>query len=216
MIRPLRLDRNRLHELGDLVVHRVCRTKRQDVSRVPREQEQAQAVDALRVALVGRSDVCDALRACWYRNPAFSSALMEESLRSRFGPDCDVRLITALVARIRASRDGPVGAFPSREAEAVIRANLGELALLDAVDPARFSYAELGIAVLGRLFEEWRPGPEEVDDLFGRAEQVRHDMAEGSPLVAQAEETWYAAGMPDSPFSGPYAAGPHGSSEVAP
>lgn len=133
---------------------------------------------------------------------------MEESVRLRFGPGCDVRLITGFVARVRTSRGGPMGAFPSREVEAVIRAHLGELALLDAVDPARFSYPELGIAVLDGLFEEWRPSSVEVDDLFGRAEQVRRDMTEGSPLVAQAEERWYAAGMPDSPFAGPADSGP--------
>jgi hypothetical protein len=184
------------------------------VSRVPRGQEQAHAVDALRLALVGESGVGDALRVCWYRDPAFSSALMGESLRLRFRPGCDVRLITAFVARIRASRDVPAGAFPSREVEAVIRGNLGELALLEAVDPARFSYPELGIAVLGRLFEEWRPSPGEVDDLFGRALWVRHDMAEGSALVAEAEERWYESGMPDSPFARPSDAKPPVSEET--
>ncbi len=129
--------------------------------------------------------------------------LMEEALRLRFGPDCNVRLITAFVARIRDSRGDPPGGFPSRETEALIRANLGELALLDAVDPGRLSYAEFGVAILDNLFQEWRPDPAAAADLFERAGKVRREMDEGSPLVAQAEEEWFEGGMPDSPFAAP-------------
>ncbi len=168
-----------------------------------REQAKADAVAALRRALAGGADASAALRACWYRNPAFSSALMEEALRLRFGSGCEIRLITAFVARIRASRDGPPGGFPSREAEALIRANLGELAMFDAVDPGRFSYAEIGFAVLERLFVEWQRSPEEADDLLGRAATVRREMDDVSPLVAQGEKDWFEAGMPESPFAAP-------------
>jgi len=168
-----------------------------------REHLEAQAVDALRLALASGQGVGEALRTCWFRHPAFASALMEESLRLRFGPGCDVRLITAFIARLRVFRGGPPGGFPSREAGALIRTCLGELALLDAVDPSRFSYAEIGVAVLGRLFEEWRPRPEQVDDLFASAEAVQREVVDGSPLVARAVDDWFAAGMPDSPFAAP-------------
>jgi hypothetical protein len=168
----------------------------------------AEAIGALQLALVSDHGVGDALRVCWHQDPAFSSALMEESVRLRFGTGCNVRLITAFVARIRTSRDGPAGAFPSREAEALIRANLGELALLDAVDPARFNYPELGITIMGKLFEEWRPSPREVEDLFEYAKAIRRQMTEVSPLVALGEEGWIAAGMPGSPFAAPSSSPP--------
>jgi len=168
-----------------------------------REQVKAEAVAAFRRALVNGERVGDALRACWYRNPAFSSALMEQALRLRFGPGCDVRLITTFVARIRASRGGPTGGFPSREAEAIIRAYLGEVAFFDAVDPGQVNYVELAITILGRLFLEWAPGTAEVDDLFERAATVRREMDGVSPLVAQREEDWFEAGMPESPFAAP-------------
>jgi hypothetical protein len=170
-----------------------------------REQVKAEAAAGLRVALLSIHSVGDAVRACWYRNPSFASALMVESLRLRFGEGCDVRLITAFVARIRAAQGGPPGAFPSREAEALIRAYLGELALLDAVDPATFSYPDLGIAVLDRLFEEWQPTAAEVSDLFDRTAAVQHQMTVLLPELELAEEGWFAAGLPDSPLAAPSA-----------
>jgi hypothetical protein len=166
-----------------------------------RKRIQEEAVGTLRNAVALGREINEPLRACWYRDTAFATALLVVSLGQRFGPSSDIRLITAFVARIRAARGGPTGAFPSREAEALIRGYLGELAMLDHVDPAKFSYAELGIATLGRLLEEWRPSPEEVDDLFARAGAVRWEMAERFPQIAEAEDDWFASGMPDSPFA---------------
>ena len=166
-----------------------------------RKQVQEEAVGALHNALAVGQEFSEALRGCWYRDTAFATALLVVSLGQRFGPGSDIRLITAFVARIRAARGGPTGAFPSREAEALIRGYLGEVAMLDHVDPAKFSYAELGIAILGRLFEEWRPSPDEVGDLFARTNAVRREMADSFPQIAQAEDDWFASGMPDSPFA---------------
>lgn len=168
-----------------------------------RELVKAEAVSALRLALATGQGVGDALRACWYRHPTFATALMTESLMQRFGPGCDVRLITAFIARLRDSRGGPPGGFPSREAEALIRGYLGELELLDSVDPGQISYPEVGVGVLGGLFQEWRPSPGEVDDLLARAETVLRRAADSSALVNRAEEDWFESGMPDSPFAGP-------------
>lgn len=98
--------------------------------------------------------VADALRGCWYRSPVFAATLFTESVRLRFGKGCDVRVITRFVSRIGSAH--PVGGlgFPSREAEALIRGCLGEPAMFAEVHPGQFSYPEIGIAVLARLFEE--------------------------------------------------------------
>jgi hypothetical protein len=44
--------------------------------------------------------------------------------------------------------------FPAREAEALIRAALGEKFLLESVHPDDFSYPEIEISVLAGLFQE--------------------------------------------------------------
>ena len=59
---------------------------------------------------------------------------------------------------------------------------------------------ELRMAMPAGL-HEWRPSPAQVAVLFARAEGVRQEMAESFPQWAQAEEEWYRAGMPDSPFA---------------
>lgn len=53
-----------------------------------------------------------------------------------------------------------------------IRATLGEVALLEEVDPGQFSYPEIGIAILGRLFAEWEPSDADVESLFRLTESV--------------------------------------------
>ncbi|HEY1919862.1 MAG TPA: hypothetical protein VGH27_30185 [Streptosporangiaceae bacterium] len=165
-----------------------------------------EAVNALRRALQDAATAGDALRWCWYRNPMFSSALFTEAVQQFFGPGCDVRVITRFVARIASSRPPTGVGFASREAEAFIRAMLGEVALLDEVHPAQFSYAELGIAVLERLFAEWRPGSAELDALFARAESVGIAAQEVDSTLRPAESDWFAAGMHESPFAFPTSA----------
>jgi len=173
-----------------------------------RDSVKAGAVAALRAALIDGEGVAEALRGCWYRNPLFASTLLSESVRLRFARDCDVRLITGFIARIRSSRRAVPLGFPSREAEALIRACLGEVALLEAVDPSVLSYPELGIAILGRLFEEWRPGGAEVRSLFQQVDAALPAMHELFPGLGPGEEDWFAAGMHESPFAALVGEGP--------
>jgi hypothetical protein len=165
----------------------------------------AEAVRDLRVALENAGTAGDAMRACWYRNPLFSSALFIEAVQQFFGPGCDIRVITSFVARIASSRPATGIGFASREAEAFIRAVLGEVALLEEVHPAQFSYAELGIAILERLFAEWRPDRSELDALFARAETVNLAGRDLDFTLDPAENEWFAAGMHESPFAFPLA-----------
>lgn len=170
-----------------------------------RERVKAEAVADLRAALSDGTDVAAALRSCWYRHPLFASTLMGEAVRLRFEPGCDVRLVTRFVARMRAGYDGKADNFPRREAEAVIRACLGELELLDAVPPSRFSYPELGIAILGGLFQEWQPGDLEIADLFLQVDQALQAVIWGFPELESNEDDWFALGMHISPFAAPLA-----------
>jgi hypothetical protein len=169
--------------------------------RPDRDVIKAEAMSALRSALVQRAGVAGALRACWYKHPLLASTLLTQSVQRRFASDCDIRLITGLVSRIRsAQRPGSPG-FPGGEAEALIRVALGEVALLDAVDPGKFSYPEIGIAILGRLFAEWEPGGAEVKSLFQQTESVLEGTREVCPELGFGEEDWFAAGMHESPFA---------------
>jgi hypothetical protein len=161
------------------------------------------AVAGLRAALIGGAGVGEALRLCCYRHPSFMSTLLTESVRERFGPNCDIRDITRFVARVAAGRDPAQLGFPRREAEAVIRAVLGELNFLDEVDPAQFSYIEIGIAVMTQLFAEWRPDPVEMASLFARAEAVLAEARAMSPVMDEVERDWQASDMPNSPFAFP-------------
>lgn len=174
------------------------------------DQVQADAIRALRKALLHGDGVADSLRGCWYRSPVFASTLFTESVRQRFGKGCDVRVITRFVSRIRSAH--PVGGlnFPSREAEALIRAALGEPAMFAEVHPGEFSYPEIGIAILARLFEEWQPGRAEVESLFDRVEGVALAARRQSPKLGPAEEDWFAAGMHESPFAAPTRSGEDG------
>lgn len=166
--------------------------------------EKDEAVAGLRSALLAGAGVADALRACWYGHPLFASALLGESVRLRFDRDADIRLVTRFVSRIRQSRRIDDSGSPSREAEAVVRACLGEVELLEAVDPSVFSYQELGIAICTRLFEEWQPGRAEVESLLGQVESALLAMSEVSPVLQAQEDAWFAAGMHLSPFALPW------------
>jgi hypothetical protein len=80
--------------------------------------------------------------------------------------------------------------------------------LFDAVHPGQFSYPEIGIAVLDRLFLEWRPDGAEIDTIFRRVYEVQAAVHELSPELGSAEDDWFAAGMHESPFAGPMPAWP--------
>ena len=99
------------------------------------EEVKAAAIDGLRAALAAAVGVPEALRACWYRNPSFSSALFTEAVRHFFGAAADIQAVTRMVSRIRPGEPG----FPRREVEAVIRAALGETMFFDLVHPGQFS-----------------------------------------------------------------------------
>lgn len=168
-----------------------------------REEVKAAAITGLRTALISGAGAPGAVRASWYRNPEFSSVLFTEALKRFFGESPDIRAITGFVSRIR---PGEVG-FPRREAEAVVRASLGETMFFDCVHPGQFSYMEIGIAVLDRLFLEWRPSGAEIDSMFGRVREVQAAVDERSPELAPAVDDWFAAGMHESPFAFPLDAG---------
>jgi hypothetical protein len=166
-----------------------------------RETIKADAVVALRTALVTGEGIGQAVRWCWYRNPMFAAALFTETVRARFPADCDVRELTRFIVRHWAVGSPAAAGFPAREAEALLRGTLGEVALLDEVHPGRFSYPELGSALLGALLGEWRPGSAEVYDLFGRAEGTLQAGQELSPGLGPAEEDWFSVGMHESPLA---------------
>lgn len=84
-----------------------------------------------------------------------------------------------------------------------MRACLGEVALLEAVDPGVFNYPEIGIALQNRLFAEWRPGQGEVDSLFAQVELALPAMHAMFPHLRPGEDEWFAAGMHASPFATP-------------
>lgn len=159
----------------------------------------ALAVRELRAALTGPGRVDAALRACCYRSPLFFAGLFHESMIERFGKDCDIRKITAFVARIR-DASGPEAGFPSREAEAYIRAMLGDGLMAEQLDPYAVAYPEIAIAVITRLLAEWQPSADEVTALLARSEAFAAERGR-QPLLAEVENLWFAAGMPDSPFA---------------
>lgn len=124
----------------------------------------------LLAALTGTGQVHAALRACCYRNPMFFAGLFHESMAERFGEACGICRIAAFVARIHDAR-GPRGCrVPSREAEALIRAMLGDGLVSEQVDPYTVSYPEIAIAVMTRLLAEWQPNVGEVTALMARSE----------------------------------------------
>jgi hypothetical protein len=61
--------------------------------------------------------------------------------------------------------------------------------LLDEVPPSKFSYPEIGIAILGGLFAEWQPDGAEVESLFQQAESVLAGTREMYPELGPGEET---------------------------
>jgi len=159
------------------------------------------AITTLRAALVSGVGVAEALRQCWYRNPLFGVAVFIEAVRARFRADDDVRLLTAFITRHWPGGGSGVAAFPVREAEALMRSALGEVGLMEDVHPGRFSYPEICIGLLSALFQKWRPGAGEVADLLVRAEGSVRGAHELSSDLSGAEDSWFAAGMHESPFA---------------
>jgi tetratricopeptide (TPR) repeat protein len=160
----------------------------------------AEAVEVLRTALLSGHDIGGAVRWCYYRNPAFCTALFAVSVRRWFAPDRDIRDITDFTARIKESRPADMVAFPAMEAEAYIRFMRGETYLFDDMDPEAIAYSEITVAVLTALFEEWRPRSDEVADLLEQAASHVPTLTESSP-TKQMIDDWYEIGMHMSPLA---------------
>jgi hypothetical protein len=147
--------------------------------------------------------VGDAVRWAFYRNPTFMFALFPAALGRRFGWGADVGEVTAFVSRVASVHDGDAAAsFPAREAELLIRMSLGETGLVEEID-MDLNHVEIAIAVIDRLFAEWPPGPVEVEQLFGEAQEASDFVGDVDPDVAQAISSWFAGGMHASPFAYP-------------
>jgi hypothetical protein len=175
-----------------------------------RDEDKASAIAALRAALIAGGPIDAPLRACYYRHPMFCGALLSEAFRQRFaGPD-SVREVARFIARLRINWPQAGPGFPYREAEAMIRGMLGDFERFEHVQPGDFSYPEIGIALLGRLFAEWQPGPAAVDSLFPRVEEVAAAAADLEPGLRDAEDQWFEAGMDRSPFAMPFSDTPPG------
>jgi hypothetical protein len=168
-----------------------------------RDADKDDAVGRLRSALVSGQGVDDAMRWCWYQNPLFSSALLSESLREWFGAGCDIQVITRFIERVKHSHPAGMVSFPGREAEALIRASLGDHALLQEVSADGMNFPEIAISLLSRLFREWRPTSREVDLLFGQAQEISDALWATSPSLLDDERNWFEAGMHRSPFAYP-------------
>jgi len=70
----------------------------------------------------------------------------------------------------------------------VIRVVLGEEELLQEMPALKMNGEEILIAVLAQLFEEWRPEPDEVDDLFTMTGAVAAEAAEQADLVPSSQD----------------------------
>src|SRR5258708_11963463 len=113
-------------------------------------------------------------------------------MRNRFGPQPDIRNITSFLAGIRTTKnEGSAAGFPYREAEAMIRAVLGEVFLLDSVHPGKYSYPEIGITVVTGFLEEGRLSLNEWESLLKRAQLLVENGFELAPELAFAEDDWF-------------------------
>ena len=147
------------------------------------------SIQALRTQILARTGLAQAIETAFSADAGFCCALVQESVRQRFGDDCDLREVTAFVARAAAlaKQDGPP-AFPPREAEAVIRMSLGEPELLNVVDVTAFDMGVVVVGVLGGLFAQWDLSESELDDLLARAAAAAALVAELAPGLARALE----------------------------
>jgi hypothetical protein len=129
------------------------------------DEVKAEAVSSLRGALISRSGVAKALRWCWYRNPVFPRRCSPNLCGDGSAKDATCGCSLALWRGPEPCSRKEV-LFPSREAEALLRFALGEVALLDAVDPDLLSYPEIAIVVLDQIFREWQPDQGHVEHLL--------------------------------------------------
>jgi len=83
----------------------------------------------------------------------------------------------------------------------VIRVALGEVSYVGYANPDNFSYPEIMIAVLSTMLAEWRPGPDEIGEVFEKASILLAERMAQVPELAEAERLWFAAKMPESPFA---------------
>ena len=91
------------------------------------------AVAGLRATLLAGAGIEQALWRLESCYPSFWLALFTGVLQRWFGPGCDVRKVTAFTARV-ARRQAEAGVlFDARQAEALIRVALGEVALVSAL-----------------------------------------------------------------------------------
>jgi tetratricopeptide (TPR) repeat protein len=143
----------------------------------------------LRAHLLSQAGLIPAIDAVFAEDPGFCSALLTETVRQRFAEDCDIRDVTAFVARAaaRAQRDGPA-AFRSREAEAVIRIALGESELMDELDITGFDLAAVVTGALAEAFAEWQPLAIDLDDLLARAGAVAAWIAQVAPPLGRPHD----------------------------
>ena len=180
----------------------------------------AEAVSRLRAALLSGEAVSDAVRWACYRNPVFTVTLFAAAVDRRFGPRPDADEISAFVRRAGWAAGGDASAgFPAHEAELLIRMSLGELGLVSDID-AGLNHTEIVVTVLDRLFAEWSIGPYEVQELFAQAMTAADFAEDVDPDVAQADRSWFAAGMHASSFAHPLEravpGAPGGHPDVAP
>lgn len=150
---------------------------------------QHRTIQALRAQILGPASLVSALEATFSADPGFCCAMVQESVRQRFGAGCDIRDVTGFVARAAAlaKQDGPAG-FPRREAEAVIRMSLGEPELLNALDLPGLDMGVVVVGVLAGLFAEWELSESELDVLLVRATELAALIAKMMPGVVRPLE----------------------------
>jgi tetratricopeptide (TPR) repeat protein len=152
------------------------------------------AQSTLRAVLAAGSGTEESLRRAFHRDPEFCLNLLSAVVDRRFGEGCDVRAITAFTAQVRAKRPG----FPALEAEQVIRWVLGEERLGPEIDWAAENYTEVFVAVLARLFDDWRPSQAELEELFRlTGEQAAGARAIVADLVPSLAGPAGARALPD-------------------
>lgn len=125
---------------------------------------------ALRMALISGTNLAATIRQSSYHDLLFAVHVFTESVRRRFGPDCDIRDVTRFTARIKAAQPG--AGYRPRDAELMIRAALGEYALVRDIDMERIGVLDIVIAVLEGLLAERPLTPAELDAYVAQAQAL--------------------------------------------
>ena len=68
----------------------------------------------------------------------------------------------------------------------MIRVALGEVSYVGYANPDNFSYPEIMIAVLSTMLAEWRPGPDEIGEVFEKASILLAERMAQVPELAEA------------------------------